>query len=142
MLCFHCFLTIFNVILINFCFGLMLIPNSKVIGARYYHLKRPDYNDTAADYDGHGTHITSTIAGVAVSNANLFGIANGTARGGVPSARIATYKVFFFFAYYVFLVHKQSLTQFKTMFRFAGRKDVRTWTCWRPSTRRSLMESI
>ncbi|CAN6838288.1 unnamed protein product [Brassica oleracea] len=67
--------------------------NNKVIGARYYHLKRPNYNDTAADYDGHGTHITSTIAGVAVSNANLFGIANGTARGGVPSARIATYKV-------------------------------------------------
>ncbi|ESQ40268.1 hypothetical protein EUTSA_v10015584mg [Eutrema salsugineum] len=71
--------------------------NNKVIGAKYFHLKEESHFDskgqTAADYDGHGTHISSTIAGVSVSDASLFGIANGTARGGVPSARIATYKV-------------------------------------------------
>lgn len=66
-----------------------------MIGAKYYHLKIPNYNDSAADNDGHGTHVSSTLAGVAVSDANLFGLANGTARGGVPSARIAAYKVCF-----------------------------------------------
>ncbi|XP_010495057.1 PREDICTED: subtilisin-like protease SBT4.15 [Camelina sativa] len=71
--------------------------NNKVIGAKYFHLDQeglPDgKGDSPADYDGHGTHTSSTIAGVSVSSASLFGIANGTARGGVPSARIATYKV-------------------------------------------------
>ncbi|KFK24826.1 hypothetical protein AALP_AA8G030100 [Arabis alpina] len=70
--------------------------NNKVIGAKYFQLDSPMLNNrgqTAADYDGHGTHISSTIAGASISSASLFGIANGTARGGVPSARIATYKV-------------------------------------------------
>lgn len=68
----------------------------KVIGARYFNLEDQDpgtANPSPADDDGHGTHTSSTLAGVEVRGANLYGIAKGTARGGVPSARIAMYKV-------------------------------------------------
>ncbi|XVE61514.1 hypothetical protein DITRI_Ditri06bG0046500 [Diplodiscus trichospermus] len=70
--------------------------NSKVIGARYYQLDKnvPIRDDpTPVDNDGHGTHTASTAAGIPVKDASLFDIAKGTARGGVPSARIAMYKV-------------------------------------------------
>ncbi|KAK4834634.1 hypothetical protein QYF36_025989 [Acer negundo] len=71
--------------------------NNKVIGARYYNLDNaadPDRdNISPADTDGHGSHTSSTAAGVTVNGASLYGLAKGTARGGVPSARIAVYKV-------------------------------------------------
>ncbi|XP_038892474.1 cucumisin-like [Benincasa hispida] len=70
--------------------------NNKIIGARAY---RSD-NDfptqdiqSPRDSDGHGTHTASTVAGGLVNQASLYGLALGTARGGVPSARIAVYKI-------------------------------------------------
>ncbi|XP_047340230.1 subtilisin-like protease SBT4.3 [Impatiens glandulifera] len=63
--------------------------NKKLIGARFYN-----FDDVSAeDLDGHGTHTASTAVGREVENANFLGIANGTARGGVSSSRLATYKV-------------------------------------------------
>ncbi|KAM3684909.1 hypothetical protein ACB094_11G080400 [Castanea mollissima] len=64
--------------------------NNKIIGARAYSL-----NETisARDENGHGTHMASTAAGTKVPDASFFGLADGIARGGVPSARIAAYKV-------------------------------------------------
>ncbi|XP_008461721.2 cucumisin [Cucumis melo] len=70
--------------------------NRKIIGARSYHIGRPispgDVNGPR-DTNGHGTHTASTAAGGLVSQANLYGLGLGTARGGVPLARIAAYKV-------------------------------------------------
>lgn len=60
----------------------------KIIGARIY-----EGGSSARDNVGHGTHTASTAAGNNVKGANYFGIAKGTARGGVPSARIAVYQV-------------------------------------------------
>ncbi|CAO2839356.1 unnamed protein product [Amaranthus hypochondriacus] len=69
--------------------------NRKVIGARYYDLggEYTGIEPTPADYDGHGTHTASTAAGRTVNGASLYGLAKGTARGGVPKARLAAYKV-------------------------------------------------
>ncbi|KAI3447480.1 hypothetical protein Pfo_004145 [Paulownia fortunei] len=74
--------------------------NNKVIGAQSFNLGQsvPPNETTPMDVDGHGTHTASTAAGVAVEGASLYGIAEGTARGGVPSARIASYKVCWAFA--------------------------------------------
>ncbi|CAK8560925.1 unnamed protein product [Lathyrus sativus] len=70
--------------------------NNKIIGARYFKLDgRSDPSDILSpiDVEGHGTHTASTAAGNLVLNASLFGLAKGTARGAVPSARLAIYKV-------------------------------------------------
>ncbi|CAN8301375.1 unnamed protein product [Cochlearia groenlandica] len=62
--------------------------NNKLIGARFYN----ELSVSAIDDEGHGTHTASTAAGNAVQAASFYGLAQGTARGGVPSARIAAYK--------------------------------------------------
>ncbi|XP_059625339.1 cucumisin-like [Cornus florida] len=70
--------------------------NNKIIGAKYYYTEGsipPQEVDSPRDVDGHGTHTASTAAGHLVSGASLLGLGLGTARGGVPSARIAVYKV-------------------------------------------------
>lgn len=70
--------------------------HSKIIGARYYRQDNK-FGSTdimsPRDSEGHGTHCASTVAGSLVEKVGLYGFAYGTARGGVPSARIAVYKV-------------------------------------------------
>ncbi|KAI3764265.1 hypothetical protein L2E82_14272 [Cichorium intybus] len=67
--------------------GLNFTCNRKIIGARYYGIQ-----DSVRDKHGHGTHVASIIAGSQVNKANYYGLAQGIARGGVPSARLAVYK--------------------------------------------------
>ncbi|XP_051134598.1 subtilisin-like serine-protease S [Andrographis paniculata] len=82
--------------------------NRKIIGARFYYkgfeleegpleaFGKPFFR-SPRDADGHGSHTASTIAGAEVPNAALYdGIANGTARGGAPWARLAIYKACWF----------------------------------------------
>ncbi|OAY51419.1 subtilisin-like serine-protease S [Manihot esculenta] len=81
--------------------------NRKIIGARFYYKGFEAENGplesfgatffrSARDSDGHGSHTASTIGGNLVSNTSLFGMATGTARGGVPNARLAIYKACWF----------------------------------------------
>ena len=68
---------------------------SKIIGAKYFRVDGQFEKDdiiSPRDTNGHGTHCASTAAGNLVNSASLYGLRKGTARGGVPSARIAVYK--------------------------------------------------
>ncbi|KAJ9690058.1 hypothetical protein PVL29_012627 [Vitis rotundifolia] len=74
--------------------------NRKLIGARYFNkgveakLGSPLNSSyrTVRDTSGHGTHTLSTAGGRFVGGANLLGSVYGTAKGGSPSARVASYK--------------------------------------------------
>ncbi|KAL2326648.1 hypothetical protein Fmac_025706 [Flemingia macrophylla] len=69
--------------------------NNKIIGAKYFRIIDTFGKDdivSPRDSEGHGTHCASIAAGNTVESASFFGLAAGTARGGVPSARIAVYK--------------------------------------------------
>ncbi|XP_072987423.1 CO(2)-response secreted protease [Typha latifolia] len=72
--------------------------NKKLIGARYYPTaivtdSAATNNDSPRDEVGHGTHTASTAAGNIVTDASYYGFAEGTAKGGSPSSRIAMYRV-------------------------------------------------
>ncbi|CAJ1941570.1 unnamed protein product [Sphenostylis stenocarpa] len=81
----------------------MISPASAATGARYFNKGYLAYMggdakfnstlNTARDHDGHGSHTLSTIGGNFVPGANVLGFGNGTAEGGSPKARVATYKV-------------------------------------------------
>lgn len=60
-----------------------------MIGARAYQEGKASPRDSL----GHGTHVASTVGGAVVPGASYYGLARGRARGGLPSARIASYRV-------------------------------------------------
>ncbi|KAK6158077.1 hypothetical protein DH2020_005391 [Rehmannia glutinosa] len=64
--------------------------NNKLIGARNFVSDSPG---PPVDDEGHGTHTASTAGGNFVQDANVFGMASGTAVGMAPRAHVAMYKV-------------------------------------------------
>ncbi|KAJ4888533.1 Subtilisin-like protease SBT5.4 [Raphanus sativus] len=74
--------------------------NRKLIGTRYFNKgylvatghKSNSSFESARDHEGHGTHTLSTAGGNFVPGASVFGVGNGTAKGGSPLSRVASYK--------------------------------------------------
>ncbi|KAM3350665.1 hypothetical protein ACQJBY_023016 [Aegilops geniculata] len=82
--------------------------NKKLIGARFFNagIQVPNFLDqpvegkqlnqtdlnSPRDYGGHGSHTLSTAGGGFVQGASAFGRGKGTAKGGSPRARVASYK--------------------------------------------------
>jgi len=80
----------------------------KLIGARFFSegiqasgalgdgggQQQPSQADLSSprDYVGHGTHVLSTAGGSFVQGASVLGHGTGTAAGGSPNARVASYK--------------------------------------------------
>ncbi|KAH7675465.1 Peptidase S8 subtilisin-related protein [Dioscorea alata] len=68
--------------------------NNKIIGAKYYAREGTSVDEPSPrDTEGHGSHTASTVAGATVRNVSFYGIAKGKARGALPGARLAIYKV-------------------------------------------------
>jgi subtilisin family serine protease len=71
--------------------------NNKLLGARFYNFGGTEIIDeefvSPRDFDGHGSHTTSTAAG----NGNVAAVVNGdpvgTISGMAPAARVAAYKI-------------------------------------------------
>ncbi|KAL0713110.1 hypothetical protein Bca4012_020088 [Brassica carinata] len=81
--------------------------NKKLIGAKYYidgfvadfgdlnRTENPEYA-SPRDFNGHGTHVASTIGGSSLPNVSYLGLGRGTVRGGAPGVRLAIYKTCWF----------------------------------------------
>ncbi|XP_042520487.1 subtilisin-like protease SBT5.4 [Macadamia integrifolia] len=73
--------------------------NRKLIGAKAFNLgylavAGPSLTfNTTRDDEGHGSHTLSTAGGNFVQNATVYGYGKGTAKGGAPRARVASYRV-------------------------------------------------
>lgn len=72
----------------------------KLIGARYFNKGYVAVGGnvtaniyTTRDFEGHGSHTLSTAGGNFVAGVSIFGVGNGTVKGGSPRARVAAYKV-------------------------------------------------
>uniref|UniRef100_A0A0E0CS82 Subtilisin-like protease n=1 Tax=Oryza meridionalis TaxID=40149 RepID=A0A0E0CS82_9ORYZ len=73
--------------------------NNKLVGAKMFYegyerasgkpINETEDSKSPLDTTGHGTHSAAIAAGSPVSDANLFGLANGVAKGTAPGARIA-----------------------------------------------------
>ena len=75
--------------------------NAKLIGARSFYkgliANEPNFRirmKSTRDMEGHGTLISSIVAGNYVEGTSFFGYATGTASGVASHARLAIYKVF------------------------------------------------
>ncbi|XP_010421966.1 PREDICTED: subtilisin-like protease SBT3.9 [Camelina sativa] len=77
--------------------------NRKLIGAKFFidgfssefevlnTTQKPEYI-SPRDFNGHGTHVSSTVGGSYVANVSYLGLGRGTVRGGAPRVHIAIYK--------------------------------------------------
>ncbi|KAL3500744.1 hypothetical protein ACH5RR_039837 [Cinchona calisaya] len=67
---------------------------------------------------GHGAHTSPTVVGGMIEGSGYMGLAEGVARGGVPNARIAIYKVCWFYGCSSADILKAFDMQLPMVFRF------------------------